>query len=112
MTSTCNFVEIRQNMSMNRLFTLLIISLLFSQSALAFYEAEINCLQDQVYTQTSDQNEVHGDYDHCGHACAHLIGLVASNSLNIFITPKGNLFTVQTSATPITYQPPVPPPTA
>ena len=96
---------------MNRLFALLIISLLFSQSAWAFNDIEFSLEHDQSYTQTSDQNNVTGDYDHCGHASAHLVGLLSSNILNIVIIAKSNLFVRQDSAISITYQPPVPPPT-
>ena len=99
-------------MPMNRLFTFLIISLLFSQSAWAFNDIEVNLMQDQAYSQTSDQNDVIGDYDHCGHSSAHLVGLLSNSSLNIFIAAKNDLFTVQSLATAVTYQPPVPPPTA
>jgi len=99
-------------MPMNRLFTFLIISLLFSQSAWAFNDIEISQSQEQAYSQTIDQNDVGGDYDHCGHSSAHLVGLLSYSSLNIFIAAKNDLFTVQNSATSVTYQPPVPPPTA
>ena len=69
-------------------------------------------MQDQAYSQASDQNDVNGDYDHCGHSSAHLVGLLSNSSLNIFVAAKNDLFTVQSLATAVTYQPPVPPPTA
>ncbi len=97
---------------MNRLYTFLIISLLLSQSIWAFHDIEFNHPQDQAYSQISDKNDVNGNYDHCGHASAHLVGLLSNSTFEIFIAPKSNLFAEQNTTSSITYQPPVPPPTS
>lgn len=96
---------------MNRLFTFLIISILFTQSAWAFHDIELSNLHEQVYTQAGDQTETQADYDHCGHASAHLVGLIADNSFDIYIAPKNNITSVKDITLSISYQPPVPPPT-
>ena len=96
---------------MNRLFTLLIISILFSHSAWAFHDIEVNQLQDQAYSQTSDQNDNIGDYDHCGHASAHLIGLFSNSTIDTYVAPSRNVISVKNTTLSISYQPPVPPPT-
>ena len=97
--------------SMNRLFTLLIISILFSHSAWAFHDIEFSPLQQQSYNQMADQNEANGDYDHCGHASAHLVGLISNYTVNSYVAPESNAIYVQNKFSSISYQPPVPPPT-
>lgn len=98
---------------MNRLYTFLIISLLFTQSAWAFHNIDTaTASQDASYSQINAQDEVIGDYDHCGHAGAHLVGLLASDTINTYIAAKNNNVFISRIMTTITYQPPVPPPTA
>ena len=96
---------------MKRLYTFLIISILFSQSAWAFHDIEINQLQEQAYSQSSDQNDVNGDYDHCGHTSAHLVGLLSNNAIDTYVAPNRNVISVKNTTLSISYQPPVPPPT-
>ena len=96
---------------MNRLFTFLTISILFSQSAWAFHDLEFNNIQEHAYTQISNHdNEASESHDHCGHASAHLVGLVSDYSIDTYTGP-GKTFTTLTNITSsISYQPPVPPP--
>ena len=89
----------------------MIISLLFSQSAWAFHNIELNLQQEQAYSQMSEQNEANGDYDHCGHASAHLVGLLSNETIATHIAPKNNVISVKNITSSISYQPPVPPPT-
>lgn len=102
---------------MKRLFTFLIISILFSQTAWAFHDIEINQQQDRAYIQLSDQNDqndqndISDDYDHCGHASAHLVGLLFTNVIDIYVTPESNVISEINNTSSINYQPPVPPPT-
>ncbi len=98
---------------MKRLSSLLIISILFSQSAWAFHDIELNNLQEQAYTQAqaSDQNdEASANYDHCGHASAHLVGLLSKSNFDVYSGSVNNLVSVKNITTSISYQPPVPPP--
>jgi len=98
---------------MNRLFTFLIISILFSQSAWAFHDIELNHVQEQTYTQISDlSNEASENYDHCGHASAHLVGLISNITIDTFTGSDKNLTTLTDITSSISYQPPVPPPTS
>jgi len=98
---------------MNRLFTFLIVSILFTQSAWAFHDIEIPASpQEQSYTQISTQNDAVGDYDHCGHASAHLVGLLANSVIDTYIALSKNVISVKNITSSISYQPPVPPPTA
>jgi len=60
----------------------------------------------------SDQNEAAADYDHCGHASAHLVGLFSSTVIDTYIAPNKNIISVKNITSSISYQPPVPPPTA
>jgi hypothetical protein len=99
---------------MNRLLTFLIISLLFSQSAFAFYDIEFCQQQEQSYTQNIHQNEdgsISGDYDHCGHACSHIVGLISNNTIDTCVALKSNVISIKNTTSSISYQPPVPPPT-
>ena len=96
---------------MRRLLTFLIISILFSQSAWAFHDVEFNPLQDHTYTQMSDQNDANSDYDHCGHASSHLVGLISHITMDIYTAPGENLTILTNITSSISYQPPVPPPT-
>lgn len=98
---------------MNRLFTFLIISILFSQSAWAFHDLEFNNVQEQAYTQISDlSDEANESHDHCGHASAHLVGLISNNTIDTYTGPSKNLTTLTDITSSISYQPPVPPPTS
>ncbi len=100
---------------MNRLFSFLIISILFTQSAWAFHDIEIPAPytpQEQSYTQISNQNDTVGDYDHCGHASAHLVGLLTNSIIDTYVAPNKNVTSVKNITSSISYQPPVPPPTA
>ena len=102
-------------LAMKRLFTFLIISILFSQSAWAFHDTEFNNLHKQMVTQaqTADQNdEANVSYDHCGHASAHLVGLLSKNNFDANTGSKCNLISVKNITTSMSYQPPVPPPTS
>lgn len=96
---------------MKRLSALLIINILFMQAVWAFHDIEITPIQEQAYSQTSDQNDNIGDYDHCGHASAHLIGLFSSNTIDTYIAPSRNVISTKNTVLSISYQPPVPPPT-
>jgi len=96
---------------MNRLLTFLIISILFSQSAWAFHDLEFNDIQKQAYTQISDHsNEANESHDHCGHACAHFVGLFSNNTIDIYIGSDKNLTILKNITSSISYTPPVPPP--
>lgn len=100
-------------MPMNRFFTFLTISILFSQSAWAFHDIEMTPLQEQAYSQAYDTqvSDETGDYDHCGHASAHLVGLLSNSTIDIYNAPNRNVISVKNITTSISYQPPVPPPT-
>ncbi len=98
--------------AMKHLYTYLILSILFTQSAWAFHDIEVNQLEEQVYSQSSDQNDVIGDYDHCGHTSAHIVGLLSNNTFDTFVAPNSNVISVKNTVLSISYQPPVPPPTA
>lgn len=98
---------------MNRLLTILIISILFSQSAWAFHDLELNNTQEQTYIQTSDHSDNASEsYDHCDHACAHLVGLISNNTIVFHASTRINLITLTNIPLSINYQPPVPPPTS
>ena len=97
---------------MNRLFTLLIISVLFSQSAWAFHDIEFNNTQEHAYTQAAAQNDdTDGSYDHCGHASAHLVGLLTDNAIDTYAAINSNAISVKNITSSVSCQPPVPPPT-
>jgi len=96
---------------MNRLFTLLIISILLSHSAWAFNDIKCNPLQEQSYSQMADQNEAEVDYDHCGHASAHLVALISNYTVNSYLAPENNVIFVKNKFSSMSHQPPVPPPT-
>jgi len=96
---------------MKRFFTFLIISILFSQTAWALHDIEFSQPQDQAYTQLSDQNNISDDHDHCGHASAHLVGLLSNTTVNTYVTPESNIISEINNTSSISYQPPVPPPT-
>jgi hypothetical protein len=97
--------------AMKRLYTFLMISILFSHSAWAFHDIEINQLQEQAYSQSSDQNDNVGDYDHCGHTSAHLVGLLSNNTIDTYVAPNRKIISIKNTVLSISYQPPVPPPT-
>ena len=99
--------------NMNRLFIFLMISMLVSQSAWVFHNIELNNVQEQAYTQISDHNnEASDSHDHCGHASAHLVGLISNNTIDMYSGPDKNLTTLTNITSSISYQPPVPPPTS
>jgi len=98
---------------MSRLLTVLTFSILFSQSVWAFHDIEFNNAHEQVYTQALEHNDEASDtYDHCGHASAHLVGLISNNTIDTYTGPSKNLITVTNITSSISYQPPVPPPTS
>ena len=98
---------------MNRLLTFLIISMLFSQSAWAFHDLELNITQEQAYTQTSNHSDNASEsYDHCSHASSHLVGLISNNTIVLHASTNNNIITLTNTPLSINYQPPVPPPTS
>lgn len=97
---------------MNRLFTFLIISILFSQSAWAIYDVEFNHIQEPAHTQASYLNDDANEcIDHCSHACSHLVAFISNNTFDAYSSPDKNLTTLTNITSSISYQPPVPPPT-
>ncbi len=100
---------------MNRLFTFLILGILLSQSAWAFFDPDRYDFQEQTYTQISDSYDGSNNYDHktsdhCDHACAHLIGIISNSAISIRSSSKSKLITLTNIVSSIHQQPPVPPP--
>jgi len=96
---------------MNRLSIFFIISVLFSHSAWAFHDIEIDHTHDKTYTQTAGQNaDDDNSYDHCGHASSHLLALHSVSKLIVNIEANEDIVFEKNSTSSINYQPPVPPP--
>jgi len=98
---------------MDRLSIFFLISILFSHSAWAFHDIELDNTNHDAYTQVVGQNtDVDDSYDHCGHTSSHLVGLHSEITVTVYIDQNSNIVSVKDITSSISYQPPVPPPTS
>ena len=98
---------------MNRLFHIvLILSILFSQSAWAAHGAEFSDGSEHDHVHAIDQHDESSDGcgSHSCHAGAHLIGIFSKNSVDFNAACDSNEVILKYLISSQSSQPPIPPP--
>ncbi len=96
---------------------ILILALFTTQSAWAIQGAALDNdrldhnRSEQNYTQPVEQHDEAPDAcNHFCHAGAHLVGLISSNTIDVYTSHDNHKTELKKLSTSLNYQPPIPPP--